>query len=373
MPNVQESQRLHDWRRGDILGLDIGDVLSVKDPHSTNAHLKDVNIWAQADPGCYAFLLLYGFTFGFANLLICTRILGDDTWQDKHGVWHESWGRRFIRYGLGLFDLGLPENQLVTVRERSEKGAVCTEWDVSAFIDDHLHCLSSILHDNPGCTIIQYRCGHETRAMHGPSWLWGPSVTEAKRAGFTMNSWYELAKAFDLPHTDAMFEYVTTDKFPPTCRPWSILEIRRLYWELGFTAASAEDEPAADPAEADEAAAPAANDATEADSAWRSTNPWSDWWEADPAWGAASAWDADSASWWRAASAQPDVYNILQTVNATAPGSSVTFEFAPDGSSAFTVTPPQAAAAHPKSSTRWETGVPESKKEPPHLFVFHFS
>ena len=131
-------------------GVDIGNVLSKR---STNLGHK-VQAWKSADPsGAYAFCMLFCFAYGAENLFLVSRT-NNGTWHTFNGK-HEAWVVRFIRE-LGLFDMGVPEDNLKICKEYWEKGKIARDHNLGRFIDDRFDCLMGVSYLVPDCDLWCY-------------------------------------------------------------------------------------------------------------------------------------------------------------------------------------------------------------------------
>jgi len=154
-----------------VLGLDVGGVLSKL--HAEDAHLAP---WLSAMPGAFPFLILFGVTHGYDNLWVISRT-NTGTWFTKESAKSanpvEHWVVRFLRQ-LGLFKLGVPEDQVLFCTARSGrfgKGPLAAAARLTHFVDDRPSCLKSVLTDP---------CGNagESIRRHGFQILFlGPGVT----------------------------------------------------------------------------------------------------------------------------------------------------------------------------------------------------
>ena len=212
--SVSDCQALNEWRHGDVLGLDCGNVMSQRlDSNGYELH-------TYSDFGLYAFLLLYKMVFGLDHLVIVSRVntpVRSPTFPNAPAnVRH--WVRRFVNVGLNLFHLGMPEDHLVLVNEYHEKGPAVADMALGAFIDDHMEALMSIRRSHPDAVLIKYdntRPGAPMWPLR-PKWLNG-DVFAARCADecWSMENWYDLAWAMNLPFVDAVFGETYTKQFPP--------------------------------------------------------------------------------------------------------------------------------------------------------------
>ena len=197
-----------------VLGLDVGNVMSRR---CNDRDGKDQDIWRYADPGCYAFLLLFAVVYGAHRVVVCSRINGQRQWWSGSD-YRECWVLRFLRDGMGfgsVFDVDLDE-QVQIVNDFEEKGEALSNWRPTIFIDDHIECLASIfahplaaynftpiLYNNmrgrvadvPGCAREHY--------------------PEASSAVLRMRDWHDLALGLNLPRADEIFLEKSLQHFPP--------------------------------------------------------------------------------------------------------------------------------------------------------------
>ena len=131
-------------------GVDIGNVLSKR---YKNWGYK-VQTWRYADPsGAYAFCMLFCLAYGAENLFPVSRT-NNGTWHTFDGK-YEAWVVRFIR-DLGLFDMGVPEDNLKICSEWWEKAEIALNLDLAQFIDDRLECLMGVFSLVPDCDLWCY-------------------------------------------------------------------------------------------------------------------------------------------------------------------------------------------------------------------------
>ena len=169
------------FQKGQRLGLDIGNVLSAK---------RERNSWHRyVDEGAYAFLLCYGAVYGFDTLYIITRVDGDPTYMRDDGSVGEHWVLKFLRKGLGLFDLGMPEEHAELVKERTAKAAVAARMQLSVFVDDHPEVLRSIHRRIPNIWLIHY--DNRRQDSHMPA--------EIESFAIPMMNWRRLALRLGIP------------------------------------------------------------------------------------------------------------------------------------------------------------------------------
>ena len=131
-------------------GVDIGNVLSKR---YRNWGYK-VQTWRYVDPsGAYPFCMLFCLAYGAENLFPISRT-NNGTWHTFDGK-YEAWVVRFIR-DLGLFDMGVPEDNLKICNEWWEKGEIAFNLNLAQFIDDRLECLMAVFSLVPHCDLWCY-------------------------------------------------------------------------------------------------------------------------------------------------------------------------------------------------------------------------
>ena len=205
--SVSECKALNAWRHGDVLGLDVGNVMSQRlDNNRYELH-------KYCDFGLYAFLLLYKMVFGLDHIVIVSRIntpVSQDTSQ--------HWVRRFVNVGLNLFHLGMPEENLILVNQYNEKGPAIAHVGLGAFVDDRIESLMSIRESHPDAVLIHYdnnRRGEPVWPLR-PKWLNADGfAVQCADDSLIMPSWYDLAWAMNLPFVDPVFRSLYVRQFPP--------------------------------------------------------------------------------------------------------------------------------------------------------------
>ena len=212
--SVSQCQALAEWRHGDVLGLDVGNVMSQSLENSQQT------LHEYCDHGLYPFLVLYKLVFGLENLVIVSRVNApiQQTTRPNQTPNPHHWVRRFLRHGLDLFTAGLPEENVILVNYYMEKGPAIRDFALGAFIDDRIESLISIKNSHPEAAIIKYdnnNPGCEARPLR-PKWLKGNHFAiYCVDAAWRMNSWHELACAMGLPFIDDVFSEEYTAFFPP--------------------------------------------------------------------------------------------------------------------------------------------------------------
>ena len=199
------------FQKGQRLGLDVGNVLSVK---------QERTLWHRyVDEGAYAFLLCYGAVYGFDTLYIISRVDGDPTHMRDDGSVGEHWVLKFLRKSVGLFDMGMPETNAQLVKERSDKAAVAVRMQLSIFVDDHPEVLRSLHRTIPDISLIYY----DNRRQNSPM------PTEIKSFAIPMKNWRCFALALGMP--DSLVQTVFGSprlRFPPCMKhmdanlPWVV-------------------------------------------------------------------------------------------------------------------------------------------------------
>ena len=230
------------------LGIDVGDVLSVKNvrnaegawlecmPRATKgvindvnytsclhsgllSHLRGPNCWLSMSEGAYPFLVLFIGQYGSNAVHVISRT-ERGSWQSKHrGMTIEHYVIRFLRQ-CGIMQLGMEDCQITICAHKSGwlgKGIQAKKAGITHMIDNDPLCLWSVLMDKKGCaydTISSYDDGgrapgacfqfykHEDTAF--PTWL---TPDELGRYGnvLRVDSWMEVADYFDLPHRDKIW------------------------------------------------------------------------------------------------------------------------------------------------------------------------
>lgn len=212
--SVSECKALNTWRHGDVLGLDVGNVMSQRlDSNRYELH-------TYCDFGLYAFLLLYKMVFGLEHIVIVSRVntpVRSPSFPNAPSS-SQHWVRRFVNVGLNLFHLGMPEENLILVNQYNEKGPAIAHVGLGAFVDDHIEALMSIRESHPDAVLIHYdnsRPGESVWPLR-PKWLNGQAfATQCADESWNMHSWYDLAWAMNLPFIDEIFGEKYTKQFPP--------------------------------------------------------------------------------------------------------------------------------------------------------------
>ena len=130
--SVSQCELLAQWRH--VLGLDIGRVMS------SMLESNDLPLHTYCDEGLYSFLILYNLVFGLENLVIVSRV-NAPIWPSTRPDWPSNphhWVRRFVGNGLGLFDDGLPEENVLLVNYYKDKGLACLLYTSDAADDTPL-------------------------------------------------------------------------------------------------------------------------------------------------------------------------------------------------------------------------------------------
>ena len=130
------------------VGLDIGDVLSVRSAPGADG----LSIYKAAWVGAYAFCLFFIIRYGPESLFIISRTNSGDWYTLRRGRQIEAWVVRFIR-SLGLFDVGVPTNNVRLCTDRAGKrgkGPCAERFELTHMVDDHLECLWAVFEDPYG-------------------------------------------------------------------------------------------------------------------------------------------------------------------------------------------------------------------------------
>ena len=105
------------WQRGDILGVDIGGVLS----QYTDTRPSDDAIYRSVDPGAYPFIMLYALQFGLEHFAIISRT--NQGSKTSHSGRHDSWVTKFVK-ALGVEELGMPYGNFSVCKQWRQKGNI---------------------------------------------------------------------------------------------------------------------------------------------------------------------------------------------------------------------------------------------------------
>ncbi len=204
-----------DWQACDVLGLDVGDVLSKK----YTCNVGDPP-YLSADPGAVAFVVFYIVRYG-PKLTVASRVNRPfKSWFDKNGweQWH--WIMRFLD-ALGLCDMGVDWDDCHLVYTAKDKPAHLTT--VKAVVDNDFENLWYIGMDPDcqNCALIQYsNNGRDTgkfTAHRGAERWYGFREISAKV--MAISSWYDLARFCKLPVSAGLWDVV--EKASPPYHPWS--------------------------------------------------------------------------------------------------------------------------------------------------------
>ena len=199
------------WNHGDVLGLDVGNVCSVR----LSGNKKSKPFYAFADEGVYTFLCLYVLVYGGDHLMFCSRINGEASWV-SHGRHRNCWVVNFLLEGLGVADvLHVPDENIKICKSYYEKGPLTAALAPRAFIDDHLECLASVQHFTEDVVPIYYNNvggmyastpEYVSTAHHScpDNPLLQPQGLLADRL-LCMHSWLDLAIFLGLPCAEEVF------------------------------------------------------------------------------------------------------------------------------------------------------------------------
>ena len=219
-----------DWQDDSVLGLDIGNVMWRR---CNLRGGKDQDIWRYADPGCYAFLLLFAVVHDAHRVVVCSRINGQRQWGSGSD-YRECWILRFLRDGMGfgsVFDVDL-DKQVLFVNNYDEKGEALSNWRPTIFIDDHIECLAAILaHPRAACsfTPILYN-NMRGKVVEVPGWA-NAHYPEASSVVLRMRDWHDLALGLNLPWAEEIFLEKSLQQFPPY-KPPSMKDMMRVRQRL---------------------------------------------------------------------------------------------------------------------------------------------
>ena len=187
------------WRAGDKLGLDIGDVMSRRSKYNTPA-------WQTADHDCYPFVVLFGAKYGLADMHIISRTNRGVAYNNNGS---DVWVTRFIRQ-LGVFNMGMPEENLHVVRQAEDKGNVVLNANLMGFVDNDAECLDSIMRRSQGTVLFHY----SNNADHARRFVGRHAHLNNHVKHIT--SWFELANDIGLPQDRELWDSIGSNG--PPCR-----------------------------------------------------------------------------------------------------------------------------------------------------------
>ena len=158
------------------VGLDIGEVLSVRNVPGGEEGI----IHTAAQIGAYCFCVFFLLRYGPENLFIISRTDTGEWYNTHSGHQIETWVVRFVR-SMGLFALGVPEQNMRLCTSRSGKegrGPCARKFGLTHMVDDRLECLWSVFEDGYGNSdpAIKENSGF-LGALHAAR-RWGPNVDD---------------------------------------------------------------------------------------------------------------------------------------------------------------------------------------------------
>ena len=146
------------------LGLDIGDVLSVRWDDD-----ESLEPWQSADEGAYAFCLIYAANYGSDNLFVISRT--------NAGIKYNKSGKplriqRFIDE-FGLEDIGVPPDNIRICTEKWDKGPIATEFQLTDYVDNHPICLNSVGCEGGDIRLFHYdNSGRKLKLRYDDRWFY---------------------------------------------------------------------------------------------------------------------------------------------------------------------------------------------------------
>ena len=187
-------------------------------------------------PGAYAFLVLFCNCFGGKAIHIISRTTAGSWWSHhtKLGT-VEAWVVRFLKQ-CGVTFCDVPEDNIHICCDRTGwhgKGPIADMAQQTHSVDNDMDCLWSVMFDpcgnaaesiidNDGCCIRF--TAHDTRVQRTG---WPPSH---RRYLVTLSSWYDVAKYFELPYIDELWD-VLSQQGPPHAEPhnaeptWLVMDL----------------------------------------------------------------------------------------------------------------------------------------------------
>ena len=193
------------WKPGQRLGIDIGRVLSQRnDAHNAPPYVG-------ADPGAYAFCMLYAYHYGPDMLSIITRTKMGFPYN-REGK--PAWVTRFIE-DMGLFDVGMPSENMQVVKTWEEKGERAEWLELAGFIDDTFDCLYSVWNARGSENVVCFGYANDSdgfrRTQIDPiDDFWNDIVY--------LNDWQHAAKIFKLPGLETGLWSLLSRRGPPNRR-----------------------------------------------------------------------------------------------------------------------------------------------------------
>jgi hypothetical protein len=203
-----------DWQAGGILGLDVGDVLSVKGGAQWDAP------WKTADPGAVAFLVFFKVRYG-AKFKVFSRVNNPRrSWINAAGkqCWH--WVLNFID-SIGIPAMGIDWDDIHLVHTGLEKAALSKSHRLNAYVDNSFENLYHIGMQCPNCRLVMYNnngfnTGEITFKARDRDLA---NFAEIADQIIVIRSWYELAMLCKLPVTHQLWDRV--ERASPPYHPWS--------------------------------------------------------------------------------------------------------------------------------------------------------
>jgi hypothetical protein len=222
---MDEAMDLLDWQAEDFLGLDVGDVLSVKGDNQWEPH------WVTADPGAVAFLVLFKVRYG-SRFKVFSRVNSTRrSWINGAGkqCWH--WVLNFIQ-AIGLPDMGVDWDDIHLVKTKWKKGGLAKSNGLKAYVDNSFENLYHIGMQCPNCRLIQYNnngfnTGAFTVKQRDRDLV---NFTEIAEKVIVIRSWYELAMMCKLPVTQQLWDSVV--RASPPYHPWSLSLVHMVECQL---------------------------------------------------------------------------------------------------------------------------------------------
>lgn len=196
-----------------VIGLDVGDCLSRRDVPEASGD----RCYPATTEGAYAFLVLFVAEHGPDSVHLISRTNTANWYSWCGNTCIEHWVVRFAKQ-LGLLELGVPEDHIHLTRHRTGKrgkGPVAKRLGLTHMVDNDLECLWSTLYDPCGNAsdtmekVIQFT-GLSPRCIG-----WPP---DGANRLVTLRTWHDVAKHFNLPCTDTVWEGLCK-RGPPHCPP----------------------------------------------------------------------------------------------------------------------------------------------------------
>ena len=209
--------------RGDIVGFDIGNVLSAKD---TSVKHEGDQIYRSCTDGAYACLFFCVAIYGAENVVVISKTNTGSWTSEYKGRSQDHWCVKFLRQ-IGLFDLGVPESNVEFVTKfdgPGGKGPPAASLEVSHFVDDNMRCGKAIQDACPDAVWVHFdasKSGRYPTSTHGPGsegdyygcknfWEVMTAVGLTDVPGVTLNLYYELGRWGPprVPHDPANLDWL---------------------------------------------------------------------------------------------------------------------------------------------------------------------